>query len=253
MDTKISRVAELPGQNNALRSRKLTSSKTVAKAAPVQLLAASTLSPSTTKGLIRCYAEGRLLKESQEICGVSRVTVSRIFNLIRKRLLYVRIYRTQGNFIDAKNEAEENGPYFDWQHFEKFVNARLGLHRGIKPWNRDLYLSEAIFHYEHEVSPSQIYRLIMLAIKAAGPLNKTPSEYDAALIQRELFHMHMRELRNLVRQTDNDEESNAFYTLASDEVEKIQDKFANLIEQSQAKPGTRPKNKRAARNHKNEK
>jgi hypothetical protein len=229
-----------------LRGSKDTSNRAVVKAAPVRLLAASTLSVATAKRLIRCYAEGRLLQETEEICGVSRVTVGRIFKLIRKRLLYVRVYRTQDDFIDAKNEAEENGPYFDWERFEKFINGRLGLHRGIRPWNRDLYVSEAIFHFEHNVSAGQVYRLIMLAIEAAGPLNKTPSGYDAALIQRELFRMHMRELRNLVRRMGNDEEGNAFYTLASDGVEMIQEKFVDLIEQAQAE-AARPKRRKATR------
>lgn len=198
---------------NGLREGEISARKPQAKAAPIQLLTASTLPTETVKRLIKCYADGNRLKETEAICGVSHVTVSRIFHLIRKRLLYVRIFQTRADFVAEQLEIEEDdGPYFAGNHFRAFMNARLSQHRGIKPWNRDLYEAEVVFHCDHNVTPGQLYRLITLSIKAAGPLNKAPNGYNVALIEREMYRLNMQAVRQLARAMGGDKDRQAFIT-----------------------------------------
>ncbi|HJE25504.1 MAG TPA: hypothetical protein K8W01_17780 [Methylorubrum populi] len=176
-----------------------------------RLLASSKLSDAKIREVIRCYAFARSPAEAIARTGLSHVTVYRLYGHIRRRLLYVGLYRAKTAFIDDMNDWEEEGrPHFDWEDFEKALRLWLGNRRGIDAKNRDLYVSEAVFRVqENRYEPLQIYNLILQAIKSVGPLNREPEPTAAALYYREVLRLNMQIFLSVAR-TLGDPVFNAF-------------------------------------------
>lgn len=140
-----------------------------------RLLASSKLPEAKIRDVIRCYAFARSPADARTRTGLSHVTIYRLYGLIRQRLAFFDLLISKEKFIDFINEGEEeNGLHFDWEAFERYIGEEVRRHRGIKPKNRALYVSEAILKFEGHYTPQQLYRLIMITIRAGGPLNRRP-------------------------------------------------------------------------------
>ncbi|WP_208180050.1 hypothetical protein J4T85_019420 [Sinorhizobium medicae] len=146
-------------------------------------------------------------------CRVSHVTVYRMFNDIRLRLMHVGLYTHPDAYVDGELAAEEEGgPFFDGESLRKKLEAWMGKRRGIHPENRIAYAAQAIFDIDagKNYVPAQLYRLILFAIKATGPLNRPPRRLDPAIFEQEVARIMMAELRRRVRKS-----SGAMTALAS--------------------------------------
>lgn len=237
----------LSSTGNQLQGRKLKQAPVPTNDSAAPLLAASTLSEGTIKRLISCYAKDIPPGQVGALCGVSHVTAYRLYGLIRQRLLAAGIYRPKEAFIDMQNEVEEaGGSYFPWEAFETFLRTRLGAHRGIRPGNRDLYIAEAIFHYERRMTPGQLAALILVTIKASGPLNRTPPVIDRAPILREMQRLHMLKIRKEMRALLAASLAPAELTVAVDRLERLGERVFDEAENIKRKAARTPKRKRAA-------
>ncbi|MGX5774992.1 hypothetical protein [Methylorubrum zatmanii] len=230
-----------------------------AKVAPKlrSLMASTKLSDTQIRRVIRCYASGMTPAEARARTGLSHVTIYRLYGHIRKRLAFVGLYQPKTAFIDYINESEEEGrPHFDWEPFQASLRAHLGAHRGIDAKNRDLYISEAIFRIEENfLKPLQFYNLIMLTIRATGPLNREPPPITAALFHLELDRLGYVFMRDMVRRSRLGGEFSAFMLSALEDLEfKSRRTYAELAEadRQQTTQANRPKRRRATRADTNE-
>ncbi|MCO6051505.1 hypothetical protein NGM99_17105 [Mesorhizobium sp. RP14(2022)] len=180
---------------------------------------------------MRCYADGKTPKEAGDITGLSHVSIYRLYRLIRERLFYVGIYRTKVDFIEHAKRGEEEGPYFDWSGFDRFIREKLGAHRGIRKQNYNLYLSQAIFRFEAQYSGGQLYRLLLITIKATGPLNRKPVGFKQAAFQREILRLNMAEIRKSMRELDWGSEFQTYMRAATDWLESRTEEFVETLEE----------------------
>ncbi|GJD57228.1 hypothetical protein [Methylobacterium dankookense] len=189
----------MPGDpQKARQHRKLEQPKKAASRS--KLLASSKLSDAKIREVIRCYAFARSPAEAIARTGLSHVTIYRLYGLIRQRLAFFDVLISKEKFVDFINEGEEeNGLRFKWEEFERFIQQAVGNHRGIKPHNRALYVSEAIYRFEGHHSPQQLYRLIMMTIRAGGPLNRAPAFGASWPLTMEIIRLNMLRARAVLR------------------------------------------------------
>lgn len=203
---------------NAKRTKRLSRGKNPSRKR--QLLASAKLPDAKIRDVIRCYAFARSPAEAMARTGLSHVTVYRLYGLIRQRLAFFGVLISKEKFIDFINEGEEdNGLLFDWEWFERFVKQAVGEHRGVKPQNRSLYISEAIFRFEDHYTPQQLYRLIIMTIRAGGPLNRAPVLTYSWPLMLEIIRLNMMRAREMIRRSDVGSEF-AHFLPALDELER---------------------------------
>lgn len=185
----------------AKRSKRLSHPKKPTRKS--RLLASSKLSDARIREVIRCYAFARSPAEAIARTGLSHVTIYRLYGLIRQRLAFFDVLIPKEKFIDFINEGEEeNGLVFDWEEFERFLQKAVGNRRGIKPKNRSLYISEAIYRFEGLHTPQQLYHLIMMTIRAGGPLNRTPAFGYSWPLVMEIIRINMNRAREVLRKSE---------------------------------------------------
>ncbi|HEV7264160.1 MAG TPA: hypothetical protein VGN83_04485 [Falsiroseomonas sp.] len=169
--------------------------KESAGAARAQLLAGAKLPEHRIREIIRCYAEGLPVKEAMARCRISHVTAYRIYGLLRVRMLQIGLYKTYEQFGAERDEDEEEGGYFPWERLKPYLTRQLAPHRGISNGNRWLHLAEKLFKFEDRYSPGEFYRLILLAIRMTGPLNRPPRPFDSTAFSRKLLQLLMADIR----------------------------------------------------------
>lgn len=123
----------------------------------------------------RWESAGIAAKES----GVSRISVGRVYNLIRQRLLDFGIYQSDEAYrntrYDMENDEFELRPWYDEDRYAAKLARALGRYRGIDPAHLPLYEAEAVFRVlRPDATPGDVRTLVMEAIKKGGPLNEAP-------------------------------------------------------------------------------
>lgn len=193
-------------KNNAIRRAKF-----VSRPRAKRLLKGARISEAKIRKIITAYAERKTVREAARESGASHVTVGRIFNLIRERLLVVGVYRSAEAYRDEKIDIEnsEEGEYFFAETFERQLDALVGAHRGIDDKNRHLYEAEAVHRIEDpRATPSDLTAYILTAIKETGPLGALdPSRVPRAVFNeqmRRLFDKLERGVREMVRLAENE-------------------------------------------------
>lgn len=85
--------------------------------------------------------------------GVSRITVGKIYNLIRRRLLDFAMYESDETYsnrrYDMENDEEEGQRWYDEEAYRAKLAHALGRYRGIDPAHAHLYEAEAVFRVNH--------------------------------------------------------------------------------------------------------
>ena len=218
-------------KNEAKRSIRKRSERVGRSEKPLKLLASSKLSDRKIRQVLRCFADGKTPKEAGDITGLSHVSIYRLYGDIRERLLFVGIFRSLQAYIDHADQGEDEGEWHDWRGFERFVRGKLGTHRGIRKRNYELYLSEAIFRFEAQYSGGQLYRLLLIAIKATGPLNRKPVGFEQAAFQREILRLNMAEIRKSMRELDWGSEFQTYMRAATDWLESRTEDFVETLEE----------------------
>lgn len=173
------------------------------KSADSRLVYRAKMPDAQLRRIIRCYAEGKIPAEAQRECGVSHVTAYRVYQQVRERLIHAGLYIDPDQWLAATQADETTGPYFDWKSFERQLAQAMGKHRGIRSANRHAYAAQEIFQLEEgrRYTPAQLYRLIILAIKAAGPLNRPPRPLAPSFLHRELARLMISDLNKKLRQS----------------------------------------------------
>lgn len=184
------------------RSQDVTDKQRRSKSASSPLVSRAKMPETQLRRIIRCYAEGKSPAEAQRICGISHVTAYRVYGQVRERLIHAGLYIDPDEWLAATQADETTGRYFDWKGFEQHLAQAMGKHRGIRSGNRPAYAAQEIFQLEEgrRYTPAQLYRLIILAIKAAGPLNRPPRPLAPGFLHRELARLMISELNRKLRQ-----------------------------------------------------
>lgn len=198
---------------------------------PYKLLASAKLSDRKIRQVLRCYADGKTPKEASNVTGLSHVSIYRLYGYIRERLLFVDVFRSMQAYIDHADQGEDEGERHDWRGFERFIREKLGAHRGIRKRNYELYLSEAIFRFEAQYSGGQLYRLLVIAIKATGPLNRKPVRFEQAAFQREILRLNMAEIRKSMRELDWGSEFQTHMRAATNWLESRTEEFVETLDE----------------------
>lgn len=148
-----------------------------------RIMARTHLSHARLLAIIDSYAQWMTVAQAAERSGVSRVTVGRVFNLIRKRLLDAGIYESEQSFLEGRYDAEnEDGVYFFWEEWDAAFAAFMGRYRGVDEANRSLYEAEAVFRLTNpHATTADVRTYIMLAVRRLGPLNEEPEANALAL------------------------------------------------------------------------
>lgn len=193
-------------KNNGLRPEKI-----VSRPRAKRLLKGARISEAKIRKIITAYAERKTVREAARDSGASHVTVGRVFNLIRERLLVVGVYRSAEAYRDERIDIEnrEEGEYFFAETFERQLDALVGAHRGIDDKNRHLYEAEAVHRIENpHATPRDLAAYILTAIKETGPLGALdPSRVPRAVFNeqmRRLFDKLGRDLSEMIRLAEND-------------------------------------------------
>lgn len=134
------------------------------------------LSRAQLMKIINAYADWRPIAEAAQASGVSHVTVGRIYNLIRQRLLDIGVFESDRSYREARyrQEAEDDGDgeLFIPGEWEARLIAFMGRYRGISAANRHLYEAEAVYRLQWpENTPAEIKTYILQSIQRLGPLN----------------------------------------------------------------------------------
>lgn len=155
---------------------------------------------SDIRKLIECFANRVAALETVKQTGISHVTVYRFNNHLRKRLLDAKVFTDPATFLKKQREVEEEtDSWFDYAGFYKLVGRVAAKHRGVEPHNRELYVSEAIFfEWEHEFRPDEIVRLIMIAIRYMGPINRPPRRTETAHLYLAMMKVRLGSFRRLL-------------------------------------------------------
>lgn len=169
-------IAKIMGSEDGkirLASKRGRPSKNATKKAH-KIMARTHISHARLLKIIDSYARWMTVVDTAELSGVSRVTVGRVFNLIRKRLLDTGIYESEQSYREGRYDAEnEDGAYFYEDEWVTAFAAFMGRYRGVDEGNRHLYEAEAVFRLTNPLATAADVRAyIHLAIRRIGPLNE---------------------------------------------------------------------------------
>ena len=144
-----------------------------------RILARSHISHGRLMKIIDAYTRWESVGIAAKESGVSRLTVGKVYNLIRQRLLDFRMYESDETYrnrrYDMENDDEEGQRWYDEDAYTSKVARALGRFRGIDPAHHHLYEAEAVFRVTHpDATQGDVKTLIMEAIKKGGPLNERP-------------------------------------------------------------------------------
>jgi len=160
------------------RSSKPSRRKTKPVKKAHRIMARTHLSHARLMKIIDSYSRWMTVAEGAKASGVSHVTVGRIYNLIRKRLMDADIFESDQRYrnrrYDVDNEGEE-GWFFE-EEYRATLEKIVGRYRAIDPGNLALYEAEAVFRTTRPFdTPEDVKAYIMAALKA-GPLNEKPEQ-----------------------------------------------------------------------------
>ncbi|MGZ2439362.1 hypothetical protein [Sinorhizobium medicae] len=164
------------------------------------ILAGTKLAMKDIRKLIECFANRVPARETVTQTGISHVTVYRFNNHLRKRLVEAKVFTDPATFLKKQREIEEETEsWFDYAGFYRLVEKVAAAHRGVEPHNRELYVSEAIFfEYEHDFRSDDLVRLIMIAIRYMGPINRPPRRAEHAHFYLAMAKVRLAAFRRLI-------------------------------------------------------
>lgn len=144
-----------------------------------RILARSPISHGRLMKIIDAYARWETVGIAAKESGVSRITVGKVYNLIRQRLLDFGIFQSDEAYrnirYDMENDDEEGQRWYDEDVYSAKLARALGRYRGIDPAHLPLYEAEAVFRVTRpDATEGDVRTLIMEAIKKGGPLNEKP-------------------------------------------------------------------------------
>jgi hypothetical protein len=144
-----------------------------------RILARSHISHGRLMKIIDAYTRWETVGIAAKESRVSRITVGKIYNLIRQRLLDFGMYESDETYrnrrYDMENDEEEGQRWYDEDAYRAKLAHALGRFRGIDPAHFHLFEAEAVFRVNHPMATQgDLKTLIMEAIKKGGPLNETP-------------------------------------------------------------------------------
>ena len=154
------------------------------------------LSRAQLMKIIDAYADWKPIAETGQSSGVSHVTVGRVYNLIRQRLLDIGVYQSAQSYLEARyrQEAEDDGDgeLFIPGEWEARLIAFMGRYRGISAAKRHLYEAEAVYRLQWpENTPAEIKTYYLQSIQRLGPLS---ASVDPALAETLMFEVRMERL-----------------------------------------------------------
>lgn len=146
-----------------------------------RILARSHISHGRLVKIIDAYARWETVGIAAKESGVSRITVGKIYNLIRQRLLDFGMFESDETYrnrrYDMENEEEEGQRWYDENAYQARMAHALGRFRGIDPAHYHLFEAEAVFRVNYpKATQGDVKTLIMEAIKKGGPLNEVPRQ-----------------------------------------------------------------------------
>lgn len=144
-----------------------------------RILARSHISHGRLVKIIDAYARWETVGIAAKESGVSRITVGKIYNLIRQRLLDFGMFESDETYrsrrYDMENEEEEGQRWYDEDAYLARLAHALGRFRGIDPAHRHLFEAEAVFRVNNpKATQGDVKTLVMEAIRKGGPLNEAP-------------------------------------------------------------------------------
>lgn len=144
-----------------------------------RILARTHISHGRLIKIIDAYCRWDSVGAAARSSSVSRLTVGKIYNLIRKRLLDFLVFQSDRAYrnirYDMENDEEEGQPWYDEEHYTAKLKRALGRYRGITPAQYLLFEAEAVFRVTRpSVTPGEMKTLVMETIKKGGPLNEAP-------------------------------------------------------------------------------
>jgi hypothetical protein len=205
------------------------------------ILAGSKLPMKDIRKLIECFANRMPARETVKLTGISHVTVYRFNNYVRKRLVEAKVFSDPAAFLKKQAEIEEETEsWFDYTGFNKLVAKVAAEHRGVEPDNRSLYVSEAIFfEYEHDFRSDDLIKLIMIAIRYMGPINRPPRRTEHAHFYLAMAKVRLAAFRRMIINEKGDAASWWKIGYAAQKV-VMKDVFEFLKEQDRLRNNERP-------------
>jgi hypothetical protein len=143
-----------------------------------RLMASTKLSDYHIKKIIRCYAYGFSPSDAAHLVRVSLVTIRKIYDLTRQRMLEVGLYRSLEAYLYLMDEFEkENGVQWRDGRFFSYFEYMMKLRPGVTARTMPLHAAELIYCFEALMDGWQNfershYAEIMEVIKMTGPLNR---------------------------------------------------------------------------------
>lgn len=142
-----------------------------------RILARSHLSHGKLMKIIEAFSRWESVGMAAKSSGVSRISVGRVYNLIRRRLLDAGVFQSDIAYrnmrYDIENDEDEGHPWYDEDVYRARLAQALGRYRGIDPEHRLLYEAEAVFRVTFPAATEgDVRTLVMEAIKKGGPLNE---------------------------------------------------------------------------------
>ena len=166
-------------------------------------MAATKLSEFQIKRVIRHYAEGVQPAAAARQMRLSYPTVRGLYDLIRKRMLRLTLYRTYEAHFALMEDVDEHGGYWDERPLLDYLKTELGRRRGVTPETLPFHQAELIYRFEDrqrvgEHFAQSHYTEILALIRLSGPLNRPVEAADARaavsfIVARELDRLERTE------------------------------------------------------------
>lgn len=173
-----------------------------------RLLASSKLSDYHVKKILRSYAHGFSPSDAARLLRVSFLTIRKIYDLTRQRMLELGLYQSLEDYLYLMEEYEKehneqwrDGRFFSY--FEQMMKLRPGVTARTMPFHASelIYCFEALMDGGQNFGRSH-YAEIMALIKMTGPLNRpVPEEARRKAI---IFLMHRDMSRQRIKGLEED-------------------------------------------------
>lgn len=138
------------------------------------------------KNIIYCYAykvSVLVIKSGMYPDFTSKVssnTIYVIYGMLRKRLLEIGFYTSEGDYLNLWFENREHYKTFPTHEYEHAVLHELSYRRGVTKETYRYHVAEIIHWIDNpDLHPEVYFKDILQAIKLTGPLNEPVRDKDA--------------------------------------------------------------------------
>jgi hypothetical protein len=143
------------------------------------LLASSKLSDYHILRILRFFAEGASPAHTSRHVRISYVTIQRIFDMARKRLLLLGFYMPFEDFVEMMDSREDVKGYWDKSHFLSYIDRKMKERKGVTAETLPFHRAELSYRYVEEAfeepgsKPTGFPEMLRL-LRISGPLNRPP-------------------------------------------------------------------------------